>query len=225
MTIESRIARVRERIAAAARGAGRNPDDVLLVAVSKTVPPSVAAEAAPLCHLGENYAQELRGKMAFFEANGVSANWHFVGRLQKNKVKYAAGKCRLIHSVDSAALAAEIDRRAGGSETEAQILIEVNQDSPSKGGVSPDGARELIEFATRLENVRVCGLMSMPPHTREPESSRGFFREMRDLRDSLLPDFPDAVHLSMGMSADFETAVEEGATIVRVGSLIFGRRD
>ena len=227
MSIQDRIASVREHIGAAARRAGRDGEDVLLVAVGKTVAPEILVQAASsgLCHLGENYAQEFRDKLAFFERTGASARWHFVGRLQKNKVKYVAGRCGLIHSVDSAALASEIDKRAKNSGVEAQILIEINRDSPSKGGVSPDNARDLFEFADGLANVRARGLMTMPPYSPDPEASRHYFRELRGLRDEIAPDFPDAVELSMGMSADFETAVEEGATIVRVGSLIFGERN
>ena len=223
-TVEERVALVRERMASAARRAGRKADDVLLVAVSKTVAPEVAVRAARLCHLGENYAQEFRDKLAFFKEKGARADWHFVGRLQKNKVKYVVGNCLLIHSVDSPALAAVIDKKAAALGVKAQILIEVNQDSPAKGGVRPEEARALLETVSGLENVRARGLMSMPPQADDPEASRRYFREMRDLRDTLAADFPDARELSMGMSADFETAIEEGATIVRVGSLIFGER-
>lgn len=227
VNIEARVAEVRRRIDSAARKAGRDGSEVLLVAVGKTVAPEIVARAAEtkLCHPGENYAQELRGKLAFFEQIGARADWHFVGRLQKNKVKYVVGKCRLIHSVDSAALASEIDKRAKISGVEAQILIEINQDSPSKGGVSPDKARDLFEFTDGLRNVRARGLMAMPPHSADPEVSRRYFRELRELRDEIARNFPDSSELSMGMSADFETAVEEGATIVRVGSLVFGERD
>ncbi|QMU55900.1 MAG: YggS family pyridoxal phosphate-dependent enzyme [Candidatus Mycalebacterium zealandia] len=225
--IEKRVAEVRRRIDSAAERVNANGSQILLVAVGKTVAPEIVARAASsgLCHLGENYAQELRDKLAFFERTGAHADWHFVGRLQKNKVKYVVGNCRLIHSVDSAALASEIDKRAENSGVEAQILIEINQDSPSKGGVSPDNARDLFEFTDGLENVRARGLMTMPPYSSDPEVSRRYFRELRELRDEIAPDFPDASELSMGMSADFETAVEEGATIVRVGSLIFGERN
>lgn len=222
--VEENIALVKEKIATAARRAGREADGVLLVAVSKTVSPEIAARAARLCHLGENYAQEFRGKLAFFKRGGVRADWHFVGRLQKNKVKYVVGNCMLIHSVDSPGLASEIDKRAAALGVEAQILIEINQDSPSKGGVRPEEARGLLETVNGLGNVRARGLMCMPPHAEDPEDSRRYFREMRELRDEIAADFPGTVELSMGMSADFETAVEEGATIVRVGSLIFGER-
>ncbi|MCY4042960.1 MAG: YggS family pyridoxal phosphate-dependent enzyme [Candidatus Dadabacteria bacterium] len=222
--VEENIALVRERVKSAARRAGRKEDDVLLVAVSKTVAPEVAVRAARLCHLGENYAQEFRDKLAFFNSAEARADWHFVGRLQKNKVKYVVGNCVLIHSVDSPGLAAGINKRAEALGVEAQILIEVNQDSPAKGGVRPEEARALLDAVDGLGNVRARGLMSMPPQADNPEDSRRYFREMRDLRDTLAADFPDARELSMGMSADFETAIEEGATIVRVGSLIFGER-
>ncbi|WP_462137574.1 YggS family pyridoxal phosphate-dependent enzyme [Candidatus Mycalebacterium sp.] len=225
--IEERVAEVRRRIDSAAERVGADGSQVLLVAVGKTVAPGIVAQAASsgLCHLGENYAQELRDKLAFFERTGARADWHFVGRLQKNKVKYVVGNCRLIHSVDSAELASEIDKRAENSGVKAQILIEINQDSPSKGGVSPDKARGLFEFTDGLKNVRARGLMTMPPYSPDPEVSRCYFRELRSLRDEIAPDFPDTTELSMGMSADFETAVEEGATIVRVGSLVFGERN
>ncbi len=227
MTIQSRLADVRKRIDSAAQRAGRSGDEVLLVAVSKTVSPETVAAAASarMCDFGENYAQELRGKLAFFESKGMSARWHFVGRLQKNKVKYVVGNCRLIHSVDSTVLAEEIDKRARNLGIEAQILIEINQDSPSKGGVKPEEARALFEFASGLGSVCARGLMAMPPYCGSPDGSRRYFREARDLSGSLQPDFPDAVELSMGMSADFEAAVEEGATMVRIGSLIFGERE
>ena len=211
-------------MASAARRSGRNADDVLLVAVSKTVAPEIASQAAPLCHLGENYAQELRGKLAFFSETGARANWHFVGRLQKNKVKYVVGNCVLIHSVDSSGLASEINKRAAAAGVDARILIEVNQGDTAKGGVRPEDARGLLETVEGLANVSVRGFMCMPPQAENPEDSRRHFREMRELRDGISADFPDARELSMGMSADFETAIEEGATIVRVGSLIFGER-
>ncbi len=226
MTIQSRIAAVREKIDAAARKAGGNGDEVLLVAVSKTVGAETVAGAAEtgMCHFGENYAQEFRDKLAFFNRNGKRADWHFVGRLQRNKVKYVVGDCRLIHSVDSVALASEIDKRAGKLGIKARVLVEINQGDPSKGGVKPDEAYALFEFVSGLENTSARGLMTMPPYSGSPDAVRPYFRELRELRDSLVPAFPDAVELSMGMSADFEAAVEEGATIVRVGSLIFGER-
>ncbi len=211
---------------AAALKSGRSGNEALLVAVSKTVAPEIVIRAAEtgLCHFGENYAQEFRGKLDFFKEKGFHADWHFVGRLQKNKVKYVVGNCRLIHSVDSPELASEINKKAAKTGVEAQILIEINQDSPSKGGVKPEKARELLDFAGRLESLSVRGFMAMPPYSDDPDRTRPYFRELKDLRDFLLPDFPDAAELSMGMSADFEVAVEEGATIVRVGSLIFGDR-
>lgn len=226
MTVRDRIAEVRKRIDSAAARARRSGGGVLLVAVGKTVSPETVAEAAAsgMCHLGENYAQELRDKLAFFRRGNIEARWHFVGRLQKNKVKYVVGNCGLIHSVDGAALAGEIDKRAGKLGVKSEILIEVNQGGPAKGGVRPEDARSLFEFASRLRNVKTRGLMAMPPYSENPDDARPYFRELADLRDSLLPDFPDARELSMGMSADFEAAVEEGATIVRVGSLIFGDR-
>lgn len=226
MTVRDGIAAVREKINSAARRAGRNGGEVLLVAVGKTVSAEIVAEAAQtgMCHSGENYAQELRDKLAFFKRKDIRANWHFLGRLQKNKVKYVVGNCDLIHSVDSVAIAAEIDKRAGKLGIKQRILIEINQDDPSKGGVKPDGARSLFEFASRLENIIVRGLMAIPPYSENPEGARPFFKKLRDLRDTLLTGFPGATELSMGMSADFEAAVEEGATIVRVGSLIFGER-
>lgn len=226
MTVQDGIAAVREKINSAARRAGRDGGEVLLVAVGKTVSAEVVAEAARtrMCHSGENYAQELRDKLAFFKRKDIRTNWHFLGRLQKNKVKYVAGNCDLIHSVDSVSIAAEIDKRAGKLGIKQRVLIEINQDDPSKGGVKPDGARALFESASRFENISVRGLMAIPPYSENPEDARSCFRELRDLRDSLLTDFPGATELSMGMSADFEAAVEEGATVVRVGSLIFGER-
>ena len=233
------LERVRERIGGAAARAGRDPSQVTLVAVSKGQPAERVAEAARAGQrdFGENRTAEAVPKIAQLEAWGAGGlRWHFVGRLQRNKVRTLFGTggtegpargdlvC-LIHSVDRLELAAEIAKRAAGP---ADILVEVNTSGEeAKGGVHPSGLAALVDAILRMpgaDGVQVRGLMTMAPRVDRPEDARPYFRRLASLRDELGRRFPGAGigHLSMGMSQDYEIAVEEGATIVRVGAAIFG---
>jgi pyridoxal phosphate enzyme (YggS family) len=223
-TIADRLVAVRSRIAAAARSAGRDPGAVLLVAVSKTWPAEVCIEAieAGANTLGENRAQEFRDKHSLLHDR---ATWHFVGHLQTNKVRNVVGAASLIHSVDRIGLAEAIDKRATSLGIVQDVLIEVNvSGESSKHGADPADAEELAAASSELAGVRVGGLMTMPPLSDDPEDSRPFFKELAALRDSVAERVPTAVELSMGMTRDFEVAIGEGATIVRVGEAIFGPR-
>lgn len=222
--IQERLALVRERIADAAARASRSPEEVTLVAVSKTFPLDVVKAACDLgiTDLGENRAQELKQKVA---ALGSGPTWHFVGHLQTNKVKQVAGAASLIHSVDRFGLAEALHRRVSAMELRQRVLLEVNvSGEASKHGVEPPALMRLAEEVARLGSLEIRGLMTMAPLSSEPESSRPFFAELRELRDRLSTLLPDATALSMGMTRDFEVAIEEGATLVRVGEAIFGPR-
>jgi len=228
-SIAAGLASVRHRIAEAARAAGRPVDSVRLVAVSKRMPTADidAALAAGQVDFGENYAQELRDKRAARAAEdpagGARPAWHFIGPLQTNKVKYVAGNVALIHSVDSAALLDEIDRREG----EQACLIQVNlAGEAQKRGVAPAALPALLDHVASLAHVRCLGLMLIPPLA-APAANRPLFAALRALRDqqaAIARPRVDLRELSMGMSDDFEVAIAEGATLVRVGTAIFGSR-
>ena len=231
--LERRIAAnlqgIEDRINAACRRAGRDPAEVTLVAVSKTLPASMveAAYAAGARDFGENYGQELRDKAA--ELSGLQGlRWHFIGGLQKNKVKYAAGKACLIHSVDSARLITEVDRRAGAQGVTQEILVQLSlAGEAQKSGAQADEARQVLAALAACPHTRCVGLMTMPPFFDDPLRARPLFARLREIRDELARESLANVsldHLSMGMSGDFEVAVEEGATLVRVGTAIFGGR-
>lgn len=224
MNVAERYARVLARIDDAARRAGRDPNEVTLVAVSKTWPAEVLKDAAGagVEVLGENRAQELREKVA---ALGDSVRWHFVGPLQSNKVRHVVGIAELVHSVDRYGLAEAIARRARALGMVQDVLVEVNAGGEAtKHGVEPAGAVRLAEEIVALDGVAVKGLMSIPPRAEDPEETRPYFRDLAALRDLVAAAVPGATELSMGMTADFEQAIEEGATIVRVGEAIFGPR-
>jgi pyridoxal phosphate enzyme (YggS family) len=223
-SLAASLERVRERIATAAARAGRTPDEVTLVAISKTFPIDVLTMAveAGATDLGENRAQELKEKVA---ALGDAARWHFVGHLQTNKVRAVVGAAALIHSVDRQELAEAISRRAVATEVVQDVLIEVNlSGEATKHGTRPGDALGLARAARELDGIRVCGLMTMAPFSDDPETSRFLFRDLARLRDEVAEVVPGATGLSMGMSRDFEIGIEEGATIVRVGEAIFGAR-
>jgi pyridoxal phosphate enzyme (YggS family) len=216
---------VRAAIAAAAQRAGRDPAAVRLVAVSKTVDLErlQAAIAAGQRLFGENYLQEAKAKI---EALGGETSWHLVGHLQTNKAKGAVELFDLIHAVDRLKLARALEAAAAGLGQVQDILIQVNQGGEAtKSGVAPEAAPELLQEVARLPHLRVLGLMTMPPWLPDPEAVRPYFRALRELRDRLrdLSGLP-LPELSMGMSGDYEVAVEEGATLVRVGTAIFGPR-
>jgi pyridoxal phosphate enzyme (YggS family) len=224
MSIAERYASVCARVEAAAHRAGRDPADVTLVAVSKTWPADVLADAARsgVAVFGENRAQELKEKHAVL---GSRVRWHFVGPLQSNKVRAVVGVAELVHSVDRYGLAEAIARRARSLGIVQDVLIEVNVGGEAtKHGVEPAGAARLAEEVAGLDGIAVRGLMAIPPRTGDPEEARPYFRDLVAIRDLVAASVPGATDLSMGMSGDFEQAIEEGATIVRVGEAIFGPR-
>ena len=231
MSISANISSVQERIAAAARRAGRNLDGVILMAVSKTQPPERIYEAyvAGLRTFGENRVQEFAGKaQAVRDLN--AAEWHMIGHLQTNKAAKTAELFRAVDSVDSLKLAEKLDAAARILGRKLDVLIEINVGGEAaKTGVAPDSPAldELLIAAPRLEALVFRGLMTVPPFTRDPQGARPYFRKLRELRDRIAARQPPAVRmdqLSMGMSHDFEVAIEEGSTGVRVGTAIFGER-
>ncbi len=227
MAIAENLESIQKRIAAAAKRAGREASSVKLVAVSKTKPSAAIAEALQAGQLlfGENYVQELLEKTRELPKN---IQWHFIGSLQSNKVKYLAGLTSMIHSVDRLSLAREISRQWAKIDERCTILLQVNiSGEETKSGTTTDGLLQLARDIAQLSNVRVRGLMTMPPFFDEPERARPYFRELRRLADILDAEKIPGItmeELSMGMSGDFEVAIEEGATLVRVGSAIFGER-
>lgn len=227
MDLESNINHVREKIERAAVRSGRSAADVKLVAVTKQVEPDVIARAVGygLSVFGENYAQELRLKQEIIVRTvGENVEWHFIGRLQRNKVKYLVGSVGLIHSLDSITVAGEIDRKARESGTKMPVLIEVNTGGETKGGIEPEALDVFLLRLGEYSSVEVRGLMTMPPYFDDPDKARPYFASLREMRDRLSANHPLLRELSMGMSGDFEAAIEEGATIVRIGTAIFGER-
>ncbi len=219
-----RFESVRKRVAAAADRAGRAGSAITIVAVAKTISADVVADAlaAGVTDIGENRAQEFREKQAVL---GTRARWHFIGPLQSNKVRHVVGKTVLVHSVDRFALADAMAARARALGVEQPVLIEVNVGGEaSKHGVEPAHAVPLAEKVAALGGLAVRGVMAIPPLVEDPEHSRPYFRDVAEIADEVRARVPDAVEISMGMTRDFEVAVEEGATIVRVGEAIFGPR-
>ncbi|MBN2516137.1 MAG: YggS family pyridoxal phosphate-dependent enzyme [Deltaproteobacteria bacterium] len=226
-TIRENIEKIRENIAEAAVRAGRNVSDIRLMGVTKTVDDARIMEAieAGIDIIGENYVQEGKRKI---EKMGKTLEWHMIGHLQSNKSKYAIKLFDLIHSVDRMSLARELDKRSGNAGLKTKILVEVNvSGEETKSGVRKENALSLIKEIAGLRNLAVQGLMTMPPWFDNQEDARPFFVALRELRDRIIEeDLPDVVmkELSMGMSGDYRVAVEEGATIVRIGTAIFGER-
>jgi pyridoxal phosphate enzyme (YggS family) len=218
-TLHHQLTAVRARIARAAERAGRRPEDILLIGVSKTVPPErvrLGVEAG-LTALGENRVQEARDKIKIL---GRPVPWHLIGHLQTNKVRDALELFDLIHSLDRLELAREIERRTGDPERVVDTLLEVNvAEEPSKSGFAPDAVAPALEAIGGMKHLRVRGLMAIPPIVERAEDSRAHFQTLRRLAER-----HGLKELSMGMSADFEVAIEEGATMVRVGTAIFGAR-
>jgi PLP dependent protein len=222
------LERINRRIADAATSCGRDPQSIRLVAVSKTISAQRVADAidAGATILGENYIQEAREK--FNALVDRSVKWHFIGHLQSNKAKYAVRMFDLIHSVDSLKLAAALDKAAQRNGKCQDLLIQVNiSGEESKSGTTEDDAVDLIEGASRLEHIRIRGLMTIPPYYDQPELARPFFQRLAALRQRIANQHLPGVgmeELSMGMTGDFEVAIEEGATLVRIGTAIFGPR-
>ncbi len=227
MSIATNLKHIEERILTAAKRANRNPDSVRLVAVSKTQPADAvkAALEAGQQVFGENYVQEFLEKA---QQLPESVEWHFIGSLQSNKVKYLVGLTSLIHSVDRLSLAQEIDRQWGKTGKSCNILLQVNiSREATKSGTTSEDLLQLAREVSLLPHVRIRGLMTMPPFFDEPERARPYFRELKRLSGLLAAEKIPGItmeELSMGMSGDFEVAIEEGATLVRVGSAIFGER-
>jgi hypothetical protein len=216
---------VRERIQRACLRSGRNPEEVLLVAVSKTVAAERVREAlgAGLTHFGENYIQEARGKIEALR----QGTWHFIGHLQSNKAGQAVALFSMIETLDSLHLARELNRRALQAGKTIEVLVQVNEaGEDSKSGLSPDQVPALFEESPSWTALRLRGLMAIPPFDPDPENSRPWFRSLFQWQKKWQRQFPglDLSHLSMGMSHDFEAAIEEGATIIRVGTALFGAR-
>ena len=224
--LRDRVARVVDRVARAAARSGRAAGSIRLVAVSKTHPVERVAEAyeAGLRVFGENYVQEAEEKVRAFPG----AEWHLIGKLQANKVRKAVSLFGWIEAVDSPRLLAEISRRCAEAGKTMPVLIEVNlAGEGSKAGIPPEELQDLLSSAIALTGVRIRGLMAIPPMTEDPEASRPYFARLRELLDRCASTFGAAgemTELSMGMSSDFEAAIEEGATMVRVGTAIFGSR-
>lgn len=224
--IQEGLVAVRARIDAAARRAGRDPAQITLVAVSKTWPHEDirCAYEAGQRDFGENYAQELAAKRAEL-ADLTDLRWHFIGALQSNKAKLVVPGCVLIHAVDRASVAQALSRRALAAGVAAEVLIEVNvSDEGSKAGVAPRDADVLANALAGYDGVHLTGLMCVPAADQPDAVTRAAFRRLRELQARLAVDHPTVTRLSMGMSHDFELAIEEGATHVRVGSAIFGAR-
>jgi len=223
--IAANLEEIRHRIAEAAECAGRDPASIRLVAVSKTYPAEAVAAAAATGQriFGESRVQESRDKIP---ACPPGLEWHFIGHLQKNKVRQALPLFPFFHSIDSTALAGAIDRIAGETGVKAQGLLEVNvSGEETKHGFTPEELRAQFPTLSKLLHLRIRGLMTMAPYSDNPEDARPVFRTLRELRDELQSTYQHPLpELSMGMSGDFEPAIEEGATLVRVGSSIFGAR-
>ena len=229
--VEENLKRLKERIDSACQRAGRNPEEITLVCVTKTVGIDKIKEVlnCGISDIGENYVQEALAKSEQLKELDLKnpISWHMVGHLQKNKAKYAVGLFNLIHSIDSLDLAAEVDRCAQKVGKIVDVLIQVNTSGEgSKFGLSPRELRNSIDDMRKLKNLRIRGLMTIAPFSDNPEASRPFFRKLRLLKEEI--KFSDershVTSLSMGMTQDFGAAIEEGANILRIGRAIFGER-
>ncbi len=228
MSIKENIDSIMKKIDTACKKTGRNPKDITLLAVSKTVESDRAKEAveAGIKNLGENKVQELVKK--YEELKNINVKWHMIGHLQKNKVKYIIDKNILIHSVESLSLAEEINKRARNSNLTADVLIELNiGEEESKFGINEDNVYDFIRSMEQFENIRVLGLMTVAPFCENPEDVRWVFKTMKNIYSKIsimnLRN-TEMKYLSMGMTNDFEIAIEEGSNIIRIGTAIFGAR-
>jgi PLP dependent protein len=226
--LKQRLEQVKARIRQAASACNRDADSIRLVAVSKTVPAERVKSAinAGVEILGENYVQEAVEKIKALVQYSVS--WHFIGHLQSNKAKYAVRLFDLIHSVDSIKLARELDKQAKKVDKVQQILLQVNiSGEDTKSGITPEEAPRLVSAISQLKNLSLKGLMTMPPYFYQPEKVQPYFAALRELRDRIEEESianGSLRELSMGMTGDFEVAIKEGATLVRIGTAIFGER-
>lgn len=227
LTVRERLEDIRQRVEAAALRSGRDPSEVRLVAAVKRVPVERVLEAveAGVEMLGENYVQEAR---SLKEQIRSPVHWHMIGNLQSNKARQAVRLFDVIETVDRAKILNELERCAREEGKSLDVMVQVDlAEEATKSGADPEHVRTLIEAVAACENLRCIGLMTMPPFFDDPEGARPYFAELRRLRDRLQPLVPRGVELkelSMGMSGDFEVAVEEGATLVRIGTALFGPR-
>lgn len=228
MSIKENIDKILKRKNEAALRCGRSPEDITIIAVSKTVDGSRAREAVMggLENLGENRVQEIMNK--YDELQDLQVKWHMIGHLQKNKVKYIIDKVELIHSVESIELAAEINKRASQHNIISNILIELNiGEEESKFGINEISVYDFVSSMEQFENIKVMGLMTVAPYCENPEDVRWVFKKMKDIFDkisSMNLKNTQMKYLSMGMTNDFEIAIEEGSNIVRIGTAVFGKR-
>jgi len=228
MDLASNLTRIRERIAAACSRANRDPSSVTMLAVTKTQPTEIVGEAARLglTLFGENKVQEALQKIA--QTADLPMTWHLIGHLQSNKARKAGEAFNVIHSIDGAPLIAKLDEAATAAGRTVQLIVQIDlAGEATKHGAREDELQHIFDAARTARAARVTGLMTLPPATDDPEGARPYFRKLRSLRDGLLSRGVDAsmlTDLSMGMSHDFEVAIEEGSTLVRVGSAIFGER-
>lgn len=227
-SIAANLKVIRDRIRSACSRSGRDPSSVCLIGVTKTVPAHIvrAGVEAGLSVLGENYVQEARAKME--QLSDLPVSWHFIGHLQSNKARLAVESFAWIHTLDRVSLARELDRQAHRQGRRVPVLLEINVgDEGSKSGAPAREAKSLFDLASSLDGIAVRGLMALPPYEDEPEAARPYFRRMRGLLEELRQAAPrpeELTELSMGMSHDFEVAIEEGATMIRVGTALFGSR-
>ncbi len=227
--LKENVSNILERVGRAAVRAGRSPGDIKLVAVTKTVDIDTIREAinAGLRILGENRVQEAQRKISKLKAqiSNAKIEWHLIGHLQKNKAKYALQLFDLIHTVDSVSLAEELNRQAEKAGKVQRILVQVKlSEEETKHGASEEALMAILGRIRELGNLRAEGLMTIPPFFEDPEKARPYFRKLRELRDEAESAGFGLPELSMGMSGDFEAAIEEGATLVRIGAALFGER-
>lgn len=226
--VQENVKTIRSRVASACRRAGRSPEDVTLIAVAKTFSAEMVREAvrAGVTDIGENYVQELLPKREALA--GEPIRWHFIGHLQSNKVRALVPFVEMIHAVDRLSLAEEINRRAAAVGRVLELLVEVNTTGEqSKFGVRPEQTAALVRSLAGFDHLRIAGLMTIGPFLPDPEGSRPMFRTLRLLREEIASSGQANAtmhHLSMGMTGDFEVAIEEGATLLRIGTAIFGPR-
>lgn len=233
MDIKENIDNILKKVQFAAEKSGRKLEDITLIAVSKTVDWEKAKEAveAGINNLGENRVQEITNKYEQFDNLNLNdnVNWHMIGHLQKNKVKYIIDKVNLIHSVENLELANEINKRAAQHNIISNVLIELNiGEEESKFGISDENVMEFVKNLEQFENIKVLGLMTVAPYAENPEDIRWVFKKMKEIYNSISNinlRNTEMKYLSMGMTNDFEIAIEEGSNIVRIGTAIFGARD
>ncbi len=225
--LQERILEVKDKIKESAKKVGRSPEDITLVAVTKTVDEKIISESISygINHIGENRVQDFLRK---YEQVDEEVNWHFIGHLQSNKVKYLPGKVSLIHSLDRLSLAKELNRQGRLKEFVFNCLVQVNiSGEESKYGLEPDSVARFLEKVSTMDYIKIRGLMTMAPFEKNPEDTRFVFEGLRKLKEKLeKEDFPNVnlKYLSMGMSNDYQIAIEEGSNMVRVGSNIFNTR-